>query len=208
MEWTSAEGDAEVLGKVEAALRDPALIHESVHVHFTTAGTSFLESMIVRASAFAHEVAVGFSIHTSKPVLRTVELVRASGSSGVLSTSLGLALWSMLDLSHVVRLRVDEGAGASVWEEHALAAFSSLRVLNASNSGLMALPGSIRVLAGSLQELRVQHNRWGPRVLCGWSAVRRLGAAPPLRLRAAWLAAGTGRSQRQGALIAPLHLVG
>eukprot|EP00887_Chlorella_sp_A99_P000219 scaffold13.g219.t1 len=188
VEWTASEPDAEVLARVEAALRSPALVEESVRVHLGVGG-GLLGGLVVRAAAFSRDVAVSFSIHASRPVLRSVELTRVGGSYGVVGTALGLALWSLLDVAAVTHLKartgqeerkipgrrrnllpqVDDGAGASVWEERVLAAFTSLRELNASNSGLLVVPASVRALAGTLEELRVHHNRRAQRGAGTWA---------------------------------------
>jgi hypothetical protein len=88
--------------------------------------------------------------------LRAVELLRTAGS-GALSTTLGLSLWSRLEVGTVTRLRCNHSA-AHLWDERVLSRFSTLRVLNLSGCGLVALPGVIAALS-ELQELRLVGNR-------------------------------------------------
>ena len=110
---------------------------------------------VVSAADFGG-VALGLSIEPHRRELRAVELLRTAGG-GALSTTLGLSLWSRLDVGAVTRLRCNHSA-AHLWDERVLSRFSALRVLNLSHCGLVALPGVVAALS-ELQELRLVGNR-------------------------------------------------
>lgn len=140
VEWTSVEGEAVVLERLERALSDPSLVQEHVHVRLGAPGAA-PGAGVVAAAAFRHEVHLGLEVHSTKPTLGSVELLRTSGS-GALPPALAAALWSALELSYVRRVRCTDGA-AQLLEFDALSRLASLRVLNLSHCGMASLPAGV-----------------------------------------------------------------
>ena len=154
VEWTSSETEDEVLSKIFAAATDVSVQKERVAVQLSPEGGGQGFWGVVSAASTLNDVQLAINIQTTKPPLRSIEVLRAS--TGTITTSLGLGIWSSLDVSHVTRLRCNEGI-TSLWDRSLLEKFSSLRVLNLSHANVSALPGVIGTLT-CLQELRLTGN--------------------------------------------------
>ena len=153
--WLSSESETEIIAKITAAVNDPEIKEERVAVQLRSDGTASSFWGVVSAASAHHDVQLGFHIEAKKPPLASIDLMR-DGGAGVISTSLGLSIWSVLDLKHVTRLRCNEGVG-SLWDRSLLERFTSLRHLDLSHANLTTLPGVISTLI-SLQELRLVGN--------------------------------------------------
>jgi hypothetical protein len=153
--WLSSESESEILQKITTAAEDPEIVNEQVAVQLTTPEESQAFWGVVSAASAHHDVQLGFEIKATRPPVQSIELVR--DVNGTISTSLGMSIWSALNLQHVTRLRCNEGLG-SLWDRSLLEKFSSLRVLNLSHANLTSLPGIIGTLT-SLQELRLVGNQ-------------------------------------------------
>ncbi len=142
MEWTSADSDATVLERIGVAIRDPGLVEEHVRVLLAPgAATGF---GVVAASTFHKELQLALEVHSTKPTLDSVELLRTSGS-GTMPAALAQAIWSALELSYVRRARCTAGV-AGLMEQDALVRLTSLRMLNLSHSELASLPSMVGLL--------------------------------------------------------------
>jgi hypothetical protein len=153
VDWLSSDSEAEILRRIAAALDDPDVVEERVQARLTTDAAA---RGVVSASSYQNEVNLSLKMKTSKPALRSVELLRTTATGGV-TTALGLGIWALLDVAAVTRLRCNEGA-ASLWDDRVLGRFTSLRALNLSHGNLTSLPGVVGALA-HLQELRLVGNK-------------------------------------------------
>lgn len=114
---------------------------------------------IPNAATFPHpRLIVQLKVASSPPVLRSIHFTHTSGS-GSPSESLLTALLQHVDLSGVWKLRSCEGLG-HFWATcvEAPTQWASVKNLNLSSCGLVALPASIGQL-GSLRVLRLNHNK-------------------------------------------------
>jgi len=142
------------LDKVQAAVTTNAVKEERVTFRIGTAETPGFWG-VVSAASYNREAQVCLEVTASTPALRSIELLSISGC-GNLSTSLGVGIWSALNVSSVTRLRCNEGV-TSLWDANLLQRFSLLRVLNLSHANLNSLPGMVGTLK-YLQELRLVGN--------------------------------------------------
>lgn len=150
--WDGKQSDTIVVQKVVAAASD--VTTERVVVQFGVQGIQGFFG-VINAASYQNEVQVRLHIESTKAPIRFIDLLR-TGGGGNISTALGLALWSAVDVSNVTRLTCNDGA-ASLWDRSVLGRFSSLSALNLSYAGLSTLPGIIGSLI-SLRELRLVGN--------------------------------------------------
>ena len=155
MEWTSADSDSAVLDRISAAISDPSLVEENVRALLTAPQDPGAGYGVVAASAFYKQVQLSLEIHSTKPTLDAVELLRISGS-GSMPSALASSVWSALELSYVRRVRCSVGT-AGLLEQEALARLSSLQVLNLSHCEMTALPGMVGLLQVGSGETRAAH---------------------------------------------------
>lgn len=154
VEWQSSEADEAVLIKVKAALADPSLVEERVHLELLP----FDAVGVVAARLFdGQSVAVHFSFESRSLMLRSVHLSRTAGAGGGLRVPLALGIWALLDAASVTRLRCNDSA-VLPWDAGLLGRLQSLHVLNLSHCGLTTLPGAVGSLT-NLQELRLVGNK-------------------------------------------------
>jgi hypothetical protein len=143
-----------VLLKVKAALADPSLVDERVHLKLLPVDAVG----VVAARLFdGQSVAVAFSFESRSPMLRSVHLSRTAGAGGGLRVPLALGIWALLDAESVTRMRCNDSA-ALPWDAGLLGRLQSLHVLNLSHCGLTTLPGAVGSLT-NLQELRLVGNK-------------------------------------------------
>ncbi len=158
MEWTSVDTDSTVLDRISAAISDPSLVEESVRALLSAPQDPDAGYGVVAASAFYKQVQLSLEIHSTKPTLDSVELLRISGS-GSMPSALASSVWSALELSYVRRVRCSVGT-AWLLEQEALARLSSLRVLNLSHCEMTALPGMVGLLQVGRGGTGLPAHRW------------------------------------------------
>ena len=150
--WEGKQADTVVVQKVVTAASE--VTAERVVVEFGIQGIQGFFG-VINAASYQNEVQVRLHIESAIAPIRSLDLLK-TGGGGNISTALGLALWSAVDLSSVTRLTCNDGA-ASLWDRSVLGRFSDLRALNLSYAGLSTLPGIVGSLS-SLRELRLFGN--------------------------------------------------
>ena len=117
---------------------------------------NFDSDKIIKAATYHNELCVTLEVEPRGPPLSSIELLR-QGTSGSLSITLGLGIWSTLALQHVLQVTLNDGI-ASLWDHSVLSRFESLKTLDLSRSAIGSLPSVVSLLS-SLMELRLDGNK-------------------------------------------------